>query len=122
MGGESYAKALSKNVSDTKKSAIAENIQSHKKADIRNSTLEVCGIPEDGQDYAYMRDMLAFFGCPGDVARHERIGRISNNKPTVRPIKVVLRSASGREYILSRAYFPKEDTFYSRAYISRWLS
>ena len=66
--------------------------------------------------------MLAFLGCPGDIVRHERIGRISNNKPAVRPIKVVLRSANDREFILSRTNLLRGDTHYSGTYISRWLS
>ena len=82
----------------------------------------VNGFPEDVRDYTDLLDMLAFLGCSSDVVRHESIGRISNNTPAVRPIKVVLRSACDREFILSRTNLLRGDTYYSGTYISRWLS
>ena len=122
LRGESYANTLSKNFSGTIKSAITENIQLHKKADIENSTFLVYGSPEEGQDYTDLHDLLAFLSCPGYVVHHEKIGCISNHKPTVRPIKEVLRSANDREFILRRTYLLRRDTYCSGAYISLWLS
>ena len=119
---ESYADVLSKNVADTIKLATDENIKLHKKTEIHNSSLAVYSFPEYGCDLADLYEMLRFLGYTGDIICHERIGRTGDNNTSSQPIKVVLRSTSDQELILSRSNMLSRENYYAGVYISRWLS
>ena len=71
----SYVSVLSKNVTDTVKSVISENIKRLKKADNDGSTFVVNGFLEEGSDYNDLNDMLGYVRCRGDILNHMKIGR-----------------------------------------------
>jgi len=124
VNSTTYASVLSKSVSETIKSAIVENIEYQKKADIDKKSIAVYGFPEDGKDYDDLHDLLAYLHCHGDIVQHMRIGRAAGQGKTNtgRPLKVILRLASDCDYVLSRVNLLRKNSYYDGVYISRWLS
>ena len=107
------------NMNNVAKTVVNQTIKEQKKVSINRSSIVVYGFPEENKDRQELLSMFKFLDCRCEIIR---LIRISRTMESVRlPLKLVLKSPSDVNFVLSNAKHLRQDKCYSGIYLSKWL-
>ena len=116
----SYAAAVSGNLSDIVKSAVASTIRENKAAERSKTSVAIHNLDNHGNDTNDVRELFDYLECNICVIKVTRIGRVdTSRKPRV--LKVELASSFDRNILLRAAKYLKDDLSTKYVYITQWL-
>jgi hypothetical protein len=122
----SYSQAVTKDISDMVKSAVTTSLQEQKSAERKEerdkATVVLYNAKENGQDPADVRALLSKLQCDIGFSSCYRLGRSPpSGSPSSRPLKVILLSASDRDYLLETCDYARNVLRSSGIRIMPWL-
>lgn len=122
----SYSHAVTKDISDMVKSAVTTSLQEQKSAERKEerdkATVVLYNAKENGQDPADVRALLSKLQCDIGFSSCYRLGRSPpSGSPSSRPLKVILSSASDRDYLLETCDYARNVLRSSGIRIMPWL-
>ena len=116
----SYAAAISSNMSDIVKSAVATSIGENKAVERGRTLVAIHNLNESNNGVINVQDLFDYLGCNMRMVKVSRLGRIKSSKKP-RLLKVKLLIGSDRDILLRAAKYLKDDSSTRHINITQWL-
>ena len=120
-GIKTYAAVTTANIPEVVKSAVETTLKSQRINDQIECSLAFYNVPEGTNDNVEVSEIWKLMECAIKIVSIKRIGQKKKELKTLRPIKIILNSRYGRDFVLMQVKDLKNS---SKSYIriGKWLS